>query len=36
MQARATGLARVSSGARLTEGRWWSVTVRSAAVLLRR
>jgi hypothetical protein len=36
MQARVMGLARVLGGARLTEGRWWSVTVRSVAVLLRR
>jgi hypothetical protein len=36
MHARATRLARVSGGAKLTEGLRWSVAVRSVAVLLRR
>jgi hypothetical protein len=36
MQARVTRLARVSGGAKLTEGLRWSVAVRSAVFLLRR
>jgi hypothetical protein len=36
MQARATRLARVSGGVRVTKGRSWSATVRLAVVLLRR
>jgi hypothetical protein len=36
MQARPTRLAKVSGEAKLTEGLWWSMAVRSVAVLLRR